>query len=430
MIVAISAIGLLWAVGTPIDLARQIEAQSTLQNDADAAALAGATLLGATTTTTDATILAQNFMTASTAQMVATVSSPTVAFGTSVSNITVSAFATIPTAFLAWKSLTLPVSATSVVGGPGAPRACVTPAASGAADLNKLYVYGINGTTNATDPNVSHSELADNNNTTYVAGTPYCQTVALPIGDRLAFELDNTTGGRTPTHYTASTAKNAFGYHANIYGATAGTVNIFMTRDYPSSLNTDSTSTAACGSTGPNYTAACQEALANVSKTKVQFPATGTAIVNNTTAATTVYTANSATLSVKPFGGSTTTVTTPTACYVANGALVTATYNSSKNAITLSQPAQQENVIVYNNITKSVGCGNNIIDSPFNLDATCEELNGATLTVDWNDTGDTYDSAVNGTYASLNYVDMSYTYSCTGAAGSITTPFSRVILIQ
>jgi Flp pilus assembly protein TadG len=390
---------LLIVAGAPIDLARQIELRSALQNNVDAAAMAGASVLGDSTASTDAPALVKNYLAASDAGMAATV---TVVPPMIVANsaVTVNVTATLPASFMAFMKMNLPVGVMAVAGGPGEPQACTTPLASNAWDLNQLWMYAVDS--DGTKDTTNLVELVDNNGTTYKAGTKYCQNEPLKIGERLAFELVNETGGRQVGTYNSSTNSN--GQNANTYGAVVGTMNDFYTSDYPTTKNSDAAGTA--------YDAANQAALVNASQ--VSFSNVGAMTVATSTKATK-------------------TVTAPTSCYVTPGGVATAvTYNSSTGYGTLGAgvTAQQENVVVYNSAQGDVGCGNNIVDSDFNLDATCLELNGGILTVDWNDMGGQGDSDLYGLVNKTQYTDMSYTYSCTGSAGSAATNYSKVILTQ
>lgn len=400
MITGLVALPLIIVAGVPIDLARQIELQTTLQNNADAAALAGASVLGETTASTDAPALVKNYMAASDAGLVAavTVAAPTIAAN---SSVTVNVAATMPAVFTAWMKMNMPVTVLAQAGGPGEPRACATPIATSAADLNQIWIYAV--TPSGTRDTSNLVELVDNAGSTYAAGTQYCQNEPLVLGERLAFELVNQTGARNAAFYNKTTTTNGKSTTVagtNLYGAAVNALNDFYTSDYPTSLNTGSSTTS--------YDATDQESDVNASK--VSF-------------------SNAAVLTVATSTTATTTITSPTACYVTPaGAVAAVTYAGGFGTLKLA--AQQENVVVYNSSTATVGCGNNTVGSAFNLDASCLELDGGILTVDWNDMGGLTDTDLYGKVSNTQYTDMSYNYSCTGSAGSTVTNYSKVILVR
>jgi Flp pilus assembly protein TadG len=362
-ITAIATIPLLLFTGSAIDFARQVQSYRALANAVDAATLAGATLLSETGAANDITPLVQAYMTAATSSINGTVNTPTVS--TTANTVTVTVTASIRTSLLGMIMGSLPTSFTATAGGSnGAFTINATPVATGAADLNSVYIYAVNP--NGTK-DVSHRrELFDNSGSeTYPAGQAVNVTFTLGLGQRLAFELDNLTGGRNPGWYGGQT---------NTYGSPVGTTNIFYTSDYPASLNTNPTG---------GYSASNQEWAVNHNH---------------------VFFSNSA-----------------TACYVYQGAAVSlATFNSATGYGTLAGPAQQQNVVV------NGSCATTKPASPYNINPTCLELNGQTsgnsMTIDWNDMG----APLSVGDSDIYNADMEYSFSCATSGGAGT--YARTVL--
>lgn len=166
MIVAATALPVVIAVGAGIDLSRMAKARATLQNAADAAALAGATLYTSTGQNTIAQSSAQNYFNKYALGGDATVSSSVTAAQsssvTSSPSVTVNATAHLPTTFGLgtmtitasavaanvpnYKTQTLPETAISQPAGPfGSPSQVLSYSGpkSTAADWNSIYMYGV-----------------------------------------------------------------------------------------------------------------------------------------------------------------------------------------------------------------------------------------------------------------------------------------------
>jgi Flp pilus assembly protein TadG len=169
---------LFYCVGVPIDLARQVQLRSALQNIADGAALAGSAVLGEGGTASQACTIANNFVKASsstglsvsysaltpTGNFASTSSfiaqgqaSATIGCGTNAPNTTslanleattpnqvvVSISTVLPTVFMSFVKKTLPVSVTATAVGPSNTiTICVLPKVSGSIDYDALWFYG------------------------------------------------------------------------------------------------------------------------------------------------------------------------------------------------------------------------------------------------------------------------------------------------
>jgi len=363
-ITAIATVPLLLFTGSAIDFARQVQSYRALANAVDAATLAGATLLSETGYASDIPVLVNSYMTAATSGINATVNPATVML--TANTVTVTVTASIKTTLLGMLMPSLPTSFTSVAGGStGAFSMTATPIATSAADLNTVYIYAMNA--NGTKDFSHRTKLFDNSgSSTYPAGQPVNVTFYLGLGQRVAFELDNQTGGRNSGWY---------GGQANTYGSTVGTTNVYYSSDYPATLNT---SNAADG-----YSANNQEAMVNANH-----------VIYGSSA---------------------------TACYVYQGNAVALTsFNSVTGNGTLGGPAQQQNVVVNGN------CATTTPASASNINPTCLELNGQTsgtvLTIDWNDMGSPISVGDSDLYTGT-WVDMEYSFSCTN-----TGTYARTVL--
>jgi len=355
-ITAIATIPLLLFAGSAIDFARQVQSYRALANAVDAATLAGATLLSETGYASDIPVLVNSYMTAATAGINATVNPATVTV--TANTVTVTVTASISTTLLGMLMPSLPTSFTSAAGGStGAFSITATPVATNAADLNEVYIYAVNA--NGSKDFSHRTKLFDNSGSlTYPPAVPVNVTFTLGLGQRVAFELDNQTGGRNPGWYGGQT---------NAYGSAVGTTNVYYSSDYPATLNT---SNATDG-----YSANNQEAAVNA---------------NNV------------------FFGS-----AATACYVYQGSLVALTsFNSTTGFGTLPGPGQQQNVVVNGN------CATTKATSANNINPTCLELNGQTsgtvLTIDWNDMGGPT-SFGDSVFYTGTWADMEYSFSCTNS---------------
>ena len=366
MITILATLPLFLFTGAAIDFARQVQTYRALQNATDEATLAGATLLSESNYAADIPPLVKAYLAAATAGLNAKVSTtPTIAVTSS--SVTVTVTATIGTTFLSMVEPTLPATTTASASGPtGTVSVTATPNGDVVADLNAIYIYSVNA--NGTKNLSGKVELFDNSNSaTYPAGVPVTVSFPLSLGERIAFELTNLTGGRNTNYYNGTT---------NAYGSVTNDVQEFYSSDYPASLNTTN---SANGYTAANQTAA-------VNGKHVFFDSAATA------------------------------------CYVNNNQVVplTNTSNNSSRANTIYgtiTTAQQQNVIV-NGV-----CANVTPNSPYNINPTCLDLNGQTLNIIWNDMGNLLSVGDNDQYVQP-YQDMSYSFSCAGSS------YARVVLTK
>lgn len=337
--------------GLTIDIARQVQAYRALANAADAAALAGATLLSETNYASDVPVMVNAYLTAATAGIGASFTLPATVTVTA-DAVTVTVSGTVRASLMAAILPTQAFTATSTAGGPsGGITVKATPATATAADLNSVFIYALTST-GAKDISGRTLLFDDSNAASYPAGQQVTVTFELALGEPVAFELDNRTGGRLPANYGGQPA---------LYGSTVGTTNVFYSSDYPASKNTMN---AANG-----FSVANQTAMVN----------TGHVVFENAA----------------------------TACFVYNGVPVPlASFNTSTSRGTITS-AQQKNVVV-NGV-----CANITHGSPNNINPTCLELNGQTMNITWNDMGGTVSYPDTGMYPGT-WADMRYTFSCAG----------------
>jgi Flp pilus assembly protein TadG len=365
LITAIGALPLLLFAGSAIDFARQVQSYRALTNAVDGAALAGATLLSESGYATDVPTLVRAYLTAAAAGTNITFGTPTIQV--TANTVTVTLSATIHATLLGMLMATLPTSVSATAGGStGVFSISATPNGTDAADLNSLYIYAENADGSK---DLSHRTLLFDNSGTapYAAGQAVHVSFSLGLGQRLAFELDNETGGRNAGWYNG---------HPNTYGSAVNTVNVYYTSDYPATLHT---SNSTDGYSGNN-----QAAMVNANK---------------------VFFASSA-----------------QACFVNNGSVVPlSTFNSSTGYGTIQGPVQQQNVEV------NGACANVTPTSPYNINPTCLELNGSnsanTMTIDWNDMGNPITVGDSDIY-NASYTDMEFTFSCSTASGG----YARTVL--
>ena len=368
LIAAVGLVPLIMAAGVTIDLARQVRLYRALTAATDAAAIAGATLLSEKDYATDIPVIVNAYLSASAAGMNATVTLPASVFINN-GSVRVTTTAKIGTTLASMLLPNAKATVTSVAGGPtGAVTVTATPAATGAADLDTVYLYTVKP--NGTKDLSNRTALVDNTGSaTYPAGQTVSVAYELGLGERIGFELDNVTGGRNNTFYLNSNNPTA----ANAYGSTTGTLNVFYSSDYPATLNTTNSTNG--------YSATNQQAMVNA----------GNVYFDNTT----------------------------TACYVYQGAAVPlASFNTTTLHGTLNGPAQQQNVLV------NGGCANLTPGSPNNIAPTCLELNGQTIQIAWNDMGDTLVDGDSDRYTGA-YADMTYSFSC-----SNSETYARAVLVQ
>jgi Flp pilus assembly protein TadG len=403
---AIATLPLILFAGVAIDCARQIQLYRSMQNAADAAALAGATLLSEANYADDVPVLVNAYLKASTAGVNGTVTLPATVAVTP-DSVTVTVSASIPSTLLSLLVPSLPTSVTAVAGGPEATiTISATPQDTNAGDLNSVYVYAVKA--DGTKDFSNRSFVINNNINTcryqpcisdlpqFPPGVPIPPVpFSLGLGERIAFELDNVTGGRGAAYY--NNMPNTYGSMPLAAGklASQAAANVFYSSDYPATLNTVPARPASGLSNG--YSPAHQEAMVN--------------------------------------GGYVNFDSTATGCYVYQSELVTSfTVNGGAGSTgTIGGPGQQQNVTVANNGSPQI-CADVTPGSPYNINPTCLELNGQTLNIDWNDTGNPI--SVNGVtvgdsdrYIGVpnnTFTDMSYSVSCAVDAG----PYLRVVLTR
>ncbi len=348
---ALAMLPIFLMAGLTIDIARQVQAYRALANAADAAALAGATLLSETNYASDVPVMVNAYLTAATAGIGASFTLPATVTVTA-DAVTVTVSGTVRASLMAAILPTQAFTATSTAGGPsGGITIKATPATTTAADLNSVFIYALTST-GAKDIS-GRTLLFDNSNAApYPAGQQVTVTFQLALGERVAFELDNRTGGRLPANYGGQPA---------LYGSTVGTTNVFYSSDYPASKNTMNATNG--------FSVGNQTAMVN----------TGHVIFENAA----------------------------TACFVYNGVPVPlASFNTGTSRGTITS-AQQQNVVV-NGV-----CANITHGSPNNINPTCLELNGQTMNITWNDMGGTASYPDTSMYTGT-WADMRYTFSCAG----------------
>jgi Flp pilus assembly protein TadG len=524
---------LFYCVGIPIDLARQVQLRSTLQNIADDAALAGSSVIGDGGTAAQACTAANAYVKAAAAQLsvpYSALTSPHAApnfattanlFGatlgcsanapnttslaqlenTSPTQVSVAISATLPTIFLAAVKPSLPVSVSAATVGPGNfVTVCLKPQSTTSADYNALYYYGYdpntspatlfnvgaNGTPptaftegSANDPSVlagAPEFLEDDlgNGPTYniTPATPQCTSgfykvfVHLPLASRIGVEMASEKGGTYPCFYatvynanagvlqgqewqggtsnacmasgnrpTPGTggAKALTNFSTDAYGTTVFTTNRYYSTDYATTLNTSTTATVYSGfglvGSAGNFSASNQSLVADT----LYKPAYPHFAIAQTNANEMFFNSRAQFAQLDATQGYNLTVgSTDLVCMVNNGAPVapnsTTPYNSLGTAVDFTNisigAAQQENLVVQNSLQGNAAqCANTIEGNPYQIDPTCAELNGATLTAFWNDMGSPG-------YDNVNYGDMPYSFACSAGSGIATLDYIRPALSQ
>jgi Flp pilus assembly protein TadG len=365
MITLLATLPLFLFTGAAIDFARQVQMYRALQNATDEATIAAASLLSESNASADIPPLVTAYLNAATAGLNAKVNAPSVTV--TANSVTVTESATIGTTFLGMVEPTLPATVTATAVGPQSTvSVTATPNGDSVADLNTIYIYAVeaNGTKNLS----GKVELFDNSNSaTYPAGVPVTVSFPLALGERIAFEMTNLTGGRDTSYYNNTT---------NAYGSVTGDLQEFYSSDYPASLNTTNSVNG--------YTAAKQTAAVNAHN--VFFDSTSTAcFVNNNQVVSLTNTASNPNRANTIYG----TITT----------------------------AQQQNVTV-NGV-----CANVTPTSPYNINPTCLELNGQTMNIVWNDMGNIISVGDNDQYVDP-YKDMTYSFTCSASG------YSRIVLTK
>jgi Flp pilus assembly protein TadG len=234
-----------FAVGLPIDEARQIELHSNLQSVSDAATLAGSEDIALGGTAKNACDISNAFMTAgmtgvnvspgANAPTITTttypgtscLSTPQTTQATAPYQVTANITANTPATFLAIVKPLLKVSVTAMSVGPqGFITICVAPNSSGSADINQLYYYllstdgtlhnedaskitrnvaeGLSGGVNLSQFLVDDVGNGPSGSTSYCdapANTQPTVLVKVGLGQRLGFEMANAVGGLYPCYY-------------------------------------------------------------------------------------------------------------------------------------------------------------------------------------------------------------------------------------
>jgi Flp pilus assembly protein TadG len=105
---------------------------------------------------------------------------------------------------------------------------------------------------------------------------------------------------------------------------------------------------------------------------------------------------------------------------------VITSYNSTGNYTTASGVFndQQQNVVLQNSSQSSLyKCPTNVSGDPYNLNPSCSDLNGATITGGWNDMGG-YPAD------SVGYQDLTFSISCSAGTGVPQLDYDNVALTQ
>jgi Flp pilus assembly protein TadG len=510
---------LIFSVGVPIDISRQVQLRSNLQNITDTAALAGSILISQGATPYQACKLSNGYMSQQEADEGISSSSVTnstsflptnassnctnpaaaISVATAPYQVIAQATGTIPTTFMAILRPTLTMSTTSAVDGPlDFTLACVSPSTTVSADLDTVYYYLENtdgSLVNADEvtPVTENSSTGINtsqellNNAGYVNSTTACASgssqygipIKIGIGERVAFEETNQTGGSYPCYYATTwkqsgtlsngqtyTKGAGYGYGpttsyclssgttyngsnaltnfaTNAYGSTVGTINYFYSSDYPATLNStnspvnltyyyntgngqasgDGSSTVASTN---GYSAANQATLMGTrASSTVVVPVgvpNGADIVwfaSNLTKPPTVTTSNLVCLVNTPTPG-----TTGTSYTAPNEASATYNGNSYTNAGSgMPNTVQAQPLVIASTSTTATNalgpgvyqCADTTIGDAYDADPTCSELNGAMLNYDWDDMGGKYNNVI-------GYTDITYTYSCTNTVSTYKRP--------
>lgn len=259
MVVAVSALPLFTAVGVGVDMSSLVEARARLQNAADAAALAGASLYTSTSQGTNAQDSAQSYFDHYAKGGFTSLTSKTIAGPGSTSGVpltvTVNATATMPTTFMKVaniNSMTVTVHAVAGIpsgspvvtlgGGGGSPSQVLSASGvkSNAADWNSLYMYGVppvGGPANyskfpplaqfyevgsncnaATDSSYSSSSQC---NSGFGAKAPTVTNYSIPPDQPIAFMFVNMNNGMSP--------QGSNGYGPNEWGAQPGYYELMTT---------------------------------------------------------------------------------------------------------------------------------------------------------------------------------------------------------
>jgi Flp pilus assembly protein TadG len=214
-------------------------------------------------------------------------------------------------------------------------------------------------------------------------------------------------------------------FYTTAYGGTPLTINRFYTTDYPASLNskTNSSTPVSTGvigdfsasgqstaidkilSTNPRQNYVYFNSNANFSQYQIPTQTSGDNVSGQTSGdLVCLVNANNHTQDTN----------------------VSTTYVSSGNytIVTNASNDQQQNVVLQNSSQSTLyKCPTNVSGDPYNLNPTCSDLNGATITGGFNDMGG-YPSD------SVGYQDLVFSLSCTAGTGVPQLDYDNVALTQ
>ena len=291
MMMAMSAVPLVLALGVGVDMSRLVMAKAALQSAADRAALAGANAYTSSQMTAAAKTAANNYFNGSTQGLDATVGLATVTAapgltpaGGSSLNVTIDVTATMPTTLMALasiSSMTITAHSAAAAANPGAPGSGsaspqpvitigpgfrVGAVKSTASDWNSAYMYAVpnnsRGTPDYTQfpPPSQFFEIGSNCNSgdsswsqqsrcngQFGATVPATETFPLVSSNQpLAFLFANMNNGQSPA--------SSQGYGPNQYGAAPGNYELLMSAPLSSnqspSQNTDNSVATVLALTG------------------------------------------------------------------------------------------------------------------------------------------------------------------------------------
>lgn len=235
-----------------------------------------------------------------------------------------------------------------------------------------------------------------------------------------------TWNGVTPSTPPTSGGPNTNAlttFQTTAYGGTIETTNRFYTTDYPASLNTKTNSVAlgpngavgdfsASGqstaidkvlSTNPQQNYVYFNSNANLNQNQLPTQTSGDNVIGQTSGDL-VCLVNAST-HTQDVNVSTT--------YISSGGYTLAT-NANND--------QQQNVILQNSSQSTLyKCPTNVSGDPYNLNPSCADLNGATITGGWNDMGG-YPAD------SVGYQDLVFSISCTAGTGVPQLDYDNIAL--
>jgi len=218
-------------------------------------------------------------------------------------------------------------------------------------------------------------------------------------------------------------SNNLTSFYKTAYGGTPLTINRFYTTDYPASLNSSTYSStpvssgvvgdfSASGqsaaidkvlSTNPQQNYVYFNSNANFSQNQIPTQTSGDN-VSGQTSGDLVCLVNANTHAQD---------TTVSTSYISSGNYTIAT-NASND--------QQQNVVLQNSSQSTLyKCPTNVTGDPYNLNPSCSDLNGSTLTGGFNDMGG-YPAD------SVGYQDLTFSISCTSGTGIPELDYDNVAL--